>query len=135
MKEIGEVVGIVLVGEDGKDGIKGRIMDVEDEETRLGNMTKKLTNDTTVLLEEQKRNIGGIETAQDKVTTAVGKAISQIEKYLKLQAEAGIDAKIEVKGTVTVTDNSDDTVVVGKGSGDDSNGSGCQRDHRMPTER
>ena len=129
MKEIGEVVGIVLVGEDGKDGIKGRIMDVEDEETRLGNMTKKLTNDTTVLLEEQKRNIGGIETAQDKVTTAVGKAISQIEKYLKLQAEAGIDAKIEVKGTVTVTDNSDDTVVVGKGSGDDSNGSGSNPDN------
>ena len=129
MKEIGEVVGIVLVGEDGKDGIKGRIMDVEDEETRLGNMTKKLTNDTTVLLEEQKRNIGGIEAAQDKVTTAVGKAISEIEKYLKLQAEAGIDAKIEVKGTVTVTDDSDDTVVVGKGSGDGSNGSGSNPDN------
>jgi hypothetical protein len=63
MEEIGKAVGIVLVGEEGKESIKSRIIEVEDEETRLGNMTKKLTNDTTVLLEEQKRNIGGIETA------------------------------------------------------------------------
>ena len=98
MNEVAESVGYDL----GKEGIVGRIKDVETEEEILKNQTKKLTDDTHIFLQEQQTYIAGVTTAWGTVYDAVDKAIGKIEEYLKLQAKAGISGSIKVGGNIDV---------------------------------
>ena len=100
MVEIGNVVGIALVGEDGKDGIKGRIMDVEEEQDRLGKMTEELTKATYIEIEKQKSYLTELEGVWRTVEDAVRDAIDAIDEYLRKVAEANVKVNVGIDGTI-----------------------------------
>ena len=100
MEEIGKAVGIVLVGEEGKESIKSRIIEVEEEQDRLGKMTEALTIATKIEIDKQKSYLDELEGVWRTVEDAVRDAISAIDDYLEKVAKAGVSVGVNVTGDI-----------------------------------